>query len=624
MCGIIAIAASRGLPKSQVIERMRDAVAHRGPDDATLERIDNWIALGHRRLSIIDVEGAQQPLRTESGDVVVVFNGEIYNFQELRRRLVALGHTFATHGDGEVIAHGYEQWGDDIFRQLHGMFAVVLVDRARQRFVAARDRFGIKPLFYAPRPDGLAVASELKSLLILEPRAASRQALELGALRMHIPWPYTAYDGLFRLPPGTFVEVTQRQSPRITRFASMFDGQTTTSSPHEAHERVSNAIARQMVADVPVGAFLSGGVDSSLIVAMMREHTSAPIHTFSIRSAWDDESAVAARTSSTLGTVHHVATLDDMTIEHLAELPRMYDEPFAETSALGVRALSLAAREHVKVALSGDGGDEVFGGYGSYRWIRALARSHGPFPRLGHGAHALLQRRRWPESIRRALRAALLLGDSPETAQRDTTTLAWAASQSHRNASEELSTHIQEAIGIARTPQEFARRAMLADRLERLPNAMLAKVDAASMSASLEVRVPFLDDDLVEYADQLPIDELVGWKWNKHILRRVLAETPAGDVAWAPKRGFSLPLEPWMRKNGPKLGELFGDCAATIRELTGHDVLATWTAFQEGRTRMSAGTTAMQLLWYATVGFWSAERSIRVARSSPLPVNAIT
>ena len=623
VCGIVVLARP-GVRVDDVVT-MRDQIAHRGPDDATAETIDDWVALGFRRLSIIDVEGARQPLRGEDGNVVCIFNGEIYNFANLRSRLRALGHVFATAGDGEVIVHGYEEWGDEIFRKLEGMFAIALVDRARRRLVLARDRFGIKPLFYKYGRDGFAAASELKALA---PRGmpASRSALVLGAMRMHVPWPLTAFAGIYRLPPGALLEVVDGAEPALHRFAPMIERNSErTTTVAEAHDVLHGAVARQMVADVPVGAFLSGGIDSTLIVALMRQITSSEVHTFSVRTVDYDESDVAAQTASQLGTTHHTLALEEITFDDLAKLPELYDEPFAETSALGVRALSQFARQYVKVALSGDGGDEVFGGYDSYRWIRGIAAV--PLPvraQASRAVHGLLQRT-WSASVRRALRAGLLVAAPPATAQRDVTTLSWAATPAERGLSERLSAIIEDACGGDVDALDAARRGMLADRLERLPNAMLTKVDIASMSASLEVRVPMLDDALVRYADAVPAAQLVGLRRGKLLLRSVLAKLNGDRIAWSAKRGFTLPLERWMASPAirPRLSTLFGDHATTLRELSGVDVTSLWRAFTEDRSRFSSATGAMQLLWFANVALWADRFGVKTAVADELDASRI-
>lgn len=631
MCGVVVVASRT--PNTQrdlaMATRMRDLLSHRGPDDASLETVNGWITLGHRRLSIIDLEGARQPLRSEDGNVVAIFNGEIYNYKALRTQLAARGHTFTTAGDGEVIVHGYEEWGTDIFARIEGMFAIVLVDRKRDALLLVRDRYGIKPLFYTFDGSTLFAASELKALAAAHPTPrASRVALALGAMRMHVPWPLTAFENIYQLPPGALLELRRDQRPQLRRILYSLPAATRTDdvSAETAREVLRAAVAKQMVADVPVGAFLSGGIDSTLVTSLMREVTGGEIHTFSIKTDVEDESEVAATTARLLGTTHHTIALDDITFEDLREITAMFDEPFAETSAIGVRALSRRARDHVKVALSGDGGDEIFGGYLSYRLIRAVSLGSSRFPgsaAVVNAAHSLLQRRRWSALARRVLRSTLLANPDASTAQRDMTTLSWAATDKLRQLSEELSARIARATGV--DDAEPARQAMLADRLERLPNAMLRKVDGASMNASLEVRVPLLDDDVVRYADRLPTSALMNFRFGKLLLRRVLEAMPTGDIAWARKRGFSLPLEQWMQNSllADQLDTLFGDQAAVLTELTGENVAARWQSFRSGDSRFSQGTAAMQLLWFASVALWADRFGIRSASDEPLATAAI-
>lgn len=620
MCGLVAVIASRGeLPPRDTLVLMRDMLAHRGPDEATLEIIDDRVALGHRRLSIIDIEGSPQPLRSVDGQTVCIFNGEIYNFVELRSRLTALGQVFRTAGDGEVIVQGYERWGDEIFAKLEGMFAVVLFDRRRNRVIVARDRFGIKPLFYTERPGQVVVGSEIKAILASAPgtKRASAMALALGSIRMHVPWPYTAFEGIYRVPPGAALIIDDHNRTRLERFAPLSGFRTVQpSNPEDASAIIEAAVRRQMVADVPVGAFLSGGIDSSLTVAMMRQVSNAEIHTFSLRTSVGDESTDAAESAAKLGVTHHTIEMNEIEFDDLAELARLYDEPFAETSALGVRALSRVAREHVKVALSGDGGDEVFGGYGSYRSIHfgQLWRVPGRTA-IASLAHRALHQRAYSPLIRRALRAALLVGDTPAEAQRDMTTLNWCAGADQRARSEALSRDIAGCASIPLGDEAPLRLAMYADRFERLSNAMLSKVDIASMSASLEVRVPMLDDQVVAYADGLATKALISPRWGKVVLRRVLAKTGVGHLAWRTKRGFSLPLDRWLRipRVRDRMGQLFGDHRQTLKDLTSEDVSSLWRAFLDGKSRFSDGTAAMQLLWYASVAQWSDLQHVTVA-----------
>lgn len=633
MCGIVVVASRAQDPgrDSVIATRMRDLLTHRGPDDASIENVDGWITLGHRRLSIIDLEGARQPLRSEDGKVVTIFNGEIYNYKALRKQLVDRGHVFKTAGDGEVIVHGYEEWGIDVFARIEGMFAIVLADRRRNALLLVRDRFGIKPLYYTFDGSTLLAASELKALTgaVSTPRA-SRVALALGAMRMHVPWPLTAFENFYQLPPGALLEQQRDGKPQLRRILRWSAAPTTANeaSPDATREVLRAAVGKQMVADVPVGAFLSGGIDSTIVTSLMREVTGGEIHTFSIKTSVEDESRVAANTSRVLGTTHHTIELDEITFDDLRELTAMFDEPFAETSAIGVRALSRRAREYVKVVLSGDGGDEVFGGYLSYRLIRALSFGPSRLPgsaAVAQSAHALLQRRHWPPLARRVLRSTLLANPDASTAQRDMTTLSWAASDEMRQLSEDLSGEIERAARPHDAADEPVRQAMLADRLERLPNAMLRKVDVASMNASLEVRVPLLDDEVVRHADTLPTKALMNLRFGKILLRRVLEGMPAGEIAWARKRGFSLPLEQWMQNPAlaRQLDALFHEQAIALTELTGEDVVALWQSFRSGDSRFSQGTAAMQLLWFASVALWADRFGIRSASDEPLATAAI-
>ena len=629
MCGVVAIARPGGLfddERGATLLRMRDRLAHRGPDDATSAVIDEWVALGHRRLSIIDRAGSRQPLFDERGTVGCIFNGEIYNFVELRARLRALGHRFATSGDGEVIVHGYEQWGDDIATRLQGMFAFVLVDRARRRVVVARDPAGIKPLFWSWRGGALFVASELKALVEHPalPRVADRLALAIGAIRLHVPWPLTAFAGIHRLPPGALLTLTDGGAPALTRYAPMLRAGTPAPAPSLAAvlERLERAVARQMVADVPVGAFLSGGIDSTLVVTLMRRLTEAPLHTFSVHTGPGDESAAAAATARRLGTAHHAVALDELPFEALTELPLLCDEPYAETSALGVRALSRAAREHVAVALSGDGGDELFGGYDSYRWIANVARAGALLPtRLAPAARgwasAALPARRWPTPLRRALRAVSLWGESPRVAQHLLATQLGEAPAGAALSSLELTGLIEAAVAPELDELTPLRQAMAADRLERLPGEMLSKVDVASMSASLEVRVPLLDPELAALADALPDDALAGPRYGKLLLRRALAALTPGPLAWAPKRGFSVPSDHWLRRPAirPRLSALMAQHRARVAHLTGVDPVAALARFL---VSPPAEAQPAEILWLASVALWAERFGVDDAIATPI------
>ncbi len=624
MCGLVVFARLSGALAAEdeaIAARMGSQLAHRGPDEASVARFDDWAVLAHRRLSIIDVAGSPQPLSNEDGSIVTVFNGEIYNFQELRQRLAALGHVFRTHGDGEVIIHAFEEWGAAAVERLEGMFAFALLDRRRNTLVLARDRFGIKPLFYGVHGGVFRAASELKAILAdpRVPRRADGLALAIGGARTHVPWPLTAFDGLRRLEPGAILELARGEAaPTRRRFAPLVERPRPTLRGADAVDAVeaalTRAVRRQMVADVPVGAFLSGGVDSSLVTALMCRLSAAPVHTFSIKvRGAHDESSVAERTARTLGTVHKTIELDQFDVADVLQLPESFDEPFAEVSALGVRALSIAARADVKVALSGDGGDEIFGGYDGHRWVSQLDRVRRPFPAVvpavvGRVARASLRRGRWPSPLRRTLRMLSVADLSCGDAYRAVAGLDWADQNESAAASRALTARIEGLVAGALDGATPERLAMFTDRIERLPNAMLTKVDVASMSASLEVRVPLLDDELVRLAASLAPDAMIGLGRGKIVLRRILDRHGLGELAWASKRGFSLPLEAWMSRPAAaiELGTFLGDHDARIGALTGTSPLALWKDFVGNRTRLSRGSAALRLLWFMTVGSWAS------------------
>lgn len=628
MCGITAILRPAGLRDHEpaTLRAMRDALSHRGPDAATDAIVDGWAALGHRRLSIVDVGGSAQPLWSEDRSIGVVFNGEIYNFQGLRAQLVERGHVFSTHGDGETLVHGYEEWGDAVCERLEGMWAFVLVDRRRRRALVARDRFGIKPVFWAPRSGGVLVASEIKGLLAHPEveRVGDLDALRLGSLRYHVPWPRTAFHRVYRLPPGALLAVSSAGEVATRRFAPMVAPARADLTGEDAvravEDAVRAAVKRQMVADVPVGAFLSGGIDSTLLVALMREHARGPLHTFSVGFPVADESPVAEATARRLGTEHHALRMDELSFDELAHLPELYDEPFAETSALGVLALSRHAGQRVKVALSGDGGDELFAGYPAARHVAAMFEASAWLPaplREGVGRKAA---RLAPLLDGRAAQAMGYLAQwsgDPAAAMRylassRATSPWWPADHAH-------SERASAAAG-GSPPVAPLRAALWAGRLENLPNAMLTKVDVASMRASIEVRVPLLDDAVVRVSDRVAPQDLIGGGFGKRVLRRVLERVDPGAPVWAKKQGFALPLDRWLEAPTSRAAatDLFERTARRVCDLGLEDARPAWQAFLDGRTRTSRATAARQLLWAATIAWWAERFDVRVSERAPL------
>jgi asparagine synthase (glutamine-hydrolysing) len=570
MCGIAGIFDSRGrgAVDRRLLRRMTDVIEHRGPDGDGFYYAPG-VGLGHRRLAIIDLAGGDQPLFNEDRSVCVVFNGEIYNFQELVTELSALGHVFRSRCDTEVIVHAWEEWGEGCLGRFNGMFAFALLDEGRETLFLARDRFGEKPLYYTLLNDGrLLFASELKSILCSPSveRRLDPQAIEEFLAFGYIPDPRSIYCGVHKLAPAHCLVFRRGQpvpSPRPYWDLRFEDGAAT--RQEEAEEelivRLRRSVQMRMIADVPLGAFLSGGVDSSAVVAMMAGLRPEPVSTFSIAfgASGFDESGYAATVAQLYRTDHHVKEVDPDSFELLDRLANVYDEPFGDASAMPTLRVCAMARENVTVALSGDGGDEVFAGYRRYRWhsfeeqVRKLlpARLRGPlFGLLG----AVYPKLAWaPRPLRAKSTLEELALDS---------TAAYFASVSicsddlrRRLFSREFSRELQgyNAVEVLRrhvakcTSADPLSRIQYADFKTYLPGDILTKVDRASMAASLEVRVPLLDHTLVEWAARLPAQLKLRGHEGKHIFKSALAGRLPKEILYRPKQGFVVPLAKWFR-----------------------------------------------------------------------------
>src|SRR6185312_6553437 len=399
MCGIIGIVARPGaaLPPESVARAMNTAITHRGPDDEGYFR-DAQAVLGMRRLSIIDLAGGHQPVHNEDETVQCVFNGEIYNYRELRGELERLGHCFYTHSDTEVIVHGYEAWGDGVFARLDGMFGIALWDTKTRTLLLGRDRFGEKPLFYCEQADRLVFASELKSLLHVPglPREIDPAAVRAYVTFGYVPTPGSIWRGVRKLPPGCFLRFVDGRA-QVGRYYTLALEPKTTLSERDAEEelaqRLDAAVKSRLVSDVPFGAFLSGGLDSSVVVALMARHLSQPVRTFSIgfREERYNELADARRVADHVKTEHHELVVQPDAVELLQNLVWYLDEPFADSSAVPTYLVSKLAREHVKMVLTGDGGDESFGGYSRYLKFLDLERVRSLEP-MASGAAQLAGR----------------------------------------------------------------------------------------------------------------------------------------------------------------------------------------------------------------------------------------
>lgn len=563
MCGIAGTLAvdPNATPDGEAVQRMCDAMVHRGPDDHGY-LTDGPCALGHRRLSIIDLrpEGAQ-PMTNEDGSIAVIVNGEIYNFQELRRDLQAKGHTFRSLSDSEVIVHLYEEEGVDFLDHLRGMFALALWDGPRRRLVLARDRFGKKPLFYHADSRGLAFASELGALAESGrfERRPDIDAIDAFLSLQYVPSPWTAFEGVRKLPAGCRLVCEAGRIGEPARYFQLRFDQPTTGSLTELTERlhaqVEDAVRVRMVSDVPLGAFLSGGLDSSLIVAMMAMQSSQPVKTFSVGFTSKDFSELpyAKMVSDRYGTDHHEIVVEPDMAAVIPEFVRHYGEPFADSSALPTWYLCQYTRTGVTVALSGDGADEAFAGYRRYshsRTARALRQLPGPLPTalakaLGSIPIPAAQQVRdygrrlmEPEHVR-------FLGLAAHIPHEDRVALYGPAMR--QRFAEDLVARRFGELYAASTASDPVNRLLDLDIQTYLTDDILTKVDIASMAHSLEVRCPLVDQELMAFAASVPGEMKLRGLTTKLILREVAKPLLPEKILTRRKQGFGLPVDRWMR-----------------------------------------------------------------------------
>src|SRR6266542_1187619 len=550
MCGICGIASARGAADPERLAAMSATLAHRGPDsDGTF--VDGGVGLAARRLSIIDLDTGDQPIANEDGSVVVVQNGEIYNYEELTHELVRAGHRFRTHGDTEVIVHAYEEWGTAFAERLRGMFTIAIWDGRERRLVLARDRYGIKPLYYRAQDDGIVFASEL--------RALPRDEIDLDALEAFlafnsVPAPFSIFQGTRKLPPGHVLSWNGSvELKRFARPAATADTRNEAEAElvEELRARMRDSVRAHLVSDVPVGVLLSGGVDSCMLGALAAEESGEPLRTFSIgfEERSFDELADARLVAERYGTVHRELVLRPDAALLLPALAGAFDEPFADSSALPTYLVSQLASEEVKVALSGEGGDELFGGYYTYvadmlaprvGWLASAARpiverlpsssAKASFDyrakRFARAAHlpALERHHAWKEIFSPDLRAEL-------TGRRD-----------DFDPVDLLRARFAETEGA-----EPLARLQDVDFGIYLVDDLLVKTDRASMAHSLEARVPYLDPVVTNLAFALPASQRVRGLRKKVLLRKAVAPLVPEQIVRGKKRGFSIPAAAWLR-----------------------------------------------------------------------------
>ncbi len=634
MCGIAGIIRrERNAPvSSQTLRQMGDAIAHRGPDGEGFYRA-RGVGLAHRRLSIIDVEGGKQPLCNEDGTIHVTFNGEIYNFQELTRWLIGLGHRFVTRSDTEVLVHLYEELGERMVERLRGMFAFAIWDSKRERLFLARDRVGIKPLYYQFDEEQLVFGSEPKAIL-----AGSNLAPEIDPISLEnylcfgmVIGPRSIFKGINQLPPGHTLTLSREHwlaNPKRYWQLKFEPVSKTVAEWQEAVQaKLAECVRMHLMADVPLGAFLSGGVDSTTLVALASQEHSSPLQTFSI--GFEEETHCEARfartTAANWNTQHTEETIRPNAVELLNQLSEYFDEPFADASALPTYLLCKLARQKVKVAISGDGGDEAFAGYSRHAhdlWENRLRRC---FPNWVRAKLLKGVANAWPSGawVPKPLRFKNLLTNlslSPARAYANSVAICRQPLR-RRLLSPDVLTHLQQHDPKRELMQAFETgrkgdvlSGMLAvDTNVILPDDYLVKVDRASMACGVEVRPPFLDHEFLELTAKIPSEYKYRDGTGKWILKQAFRKVLPLETRMRPKKGFEVPLNEWFRGT---LRDRFYDevlkSGGKIESLLDRDAVA--KLYQEHERGVQHGTTLWAIL---VLSHWANQYLGTTPRKNP-------
>ncbi len=589
MCGIAGFLSPQGTREEagRTIRRMTNTLIHRGPDDGGVwEDTRSGVALGNRRLAIVDLspEG-HQPMHSASGRYVLAFNGEIYNFWALREELEGLGHPFRGHSDTEVMLAAFTEWElEGALERFNGMFAFALWDREERSLYLARDRLGEKPLYYGWMGETLLFGSELKALKVHPTFRGeiSRNALALYLRYQYIPAPYTIYEGISKLSPGTRLTIDEagNVSGPVRYWSAKEAAERGVTNPlggsdieavDELDDLLRDSVRMRMVADVPLGAFLSGGIDSSAVVATMQSQSDRPVRTFSI-GFYEEEYSEAEHAKAVarhLGTEHtelYVTPEEAMLV--IPKLPTLYDEPFSDPSQIPTYLVSQLARRHVTVSLSGDGGDELFAGYNRYFWVESIWGKVGWMPLGLRSTLAEALTAVSPQGWDRAFKklgpvlptkarqripgdklyklAEVLTVKNPEAMYLNLVSL-WKRPDSVVIGGSEPPVTLTDPSRWADLP-DLTQRMMYLDTVTYLPDDILVKVDRASMGVSLEGRVPFLDHRLVEFAWRVPLGMKIKDGKSKWLLRQVLNQYVPNKLIERPKMGFGVPIDAWLRK----------------------------------------------------------------------------
>ena len=605
--------------------RMAESLRHRGPDDAGV-----WVdalagvGIGHQRLSIIDLspQGAQ-PMRSGNGRYIIAYNGEVYNFKELRQELQQRGHVFRGHSDTEVIAEGFARWGiGETVRRLLGMFAIAVWDQQSRSLTLIRDRMGVKPLYWSHQNGLFLFGSELKALHRFEGFRPHINPAAVGDMTAYsyIAAPYSIYHGVYKLMPGTMLHLGQDGQ---LRFETWWDlgqvvrtGYTKANAGMDAAEAMDalevllkDAVGRRMVADVPLGAFLSGGIDSSLVVALMQAQSTRRVRTFTIGFSDDrlNEAPYARQVSDILGTDHteHLFSANDA-LQIVPQLADIYDEPFGDSSQLPTYLVSALTRRHVRVALSGDGGDELFAAYSRYAWFNRIAQILAPLPPVMRRSVAGLLHRipsdRW-DRTGAMLPARYQINRPGEKLHQlaaaigaqDRAGLYQILMQQGATPNRFLRNPPPQRIGhvLPVNDASFVPHMQFDDMLGYLPGDILTKLDRASMATGLEAREPLLDHRLVEFSWTLPFQMKMRGGEGKWILRRLLGRYLPSNLIDRPKAGFAVPLQDWLRGPLRDWGAALLDPKVLEEDgfFDGAAVLAAWERLQKD------GSESPQLLW---------------------------
>jgi len=619
MCGIAGIYhVEPSRPASEeCVARMAAAITHRGPDDGTVH-MDGPMGFGHRRLSIIDVAGGRQPIFNEDRSKAIIFNGEIYNFHPLTEDLIRRGHRFETRSDTEAILHAYEEYGEDCVRHLRGMFAFAIWDASKRELFLARDRLGIKPLYYAWDGHTFLFASEIKA--ILEGPSISRAidpyALDDYLTYLYIPAPKTIFRSVRKLPAACTLRVTPKgpSSPREywdLEFTPR-SGLGEEDASRELLEKLRESVTIHLESEVPLGAFLSGGIDSSAVVGLMAEHVRGPVRTASIgfRDEAFDELPYARAVAARFGADPYEKTVDASAAAILDRLVWHYDEPFADSSMVPTYYVSQIARERVTVCLSGDGGDENFAGYRRYRFdlwenrVRSLLPGALRTPVFGT-LGALYPKADW---LPRPLRAKTTLQNLALGSERGYFhTMSWFSSLKKRALYRPaLQSQLADYDAFSAFEPYFRRsegwdplsRIQYVDIKTYLVDDILTKVDRASMAHSLEVRVPLLDHELMELAASIPASLKMNGAGGKRVLKRAVADLVPSEVLHRTKMGFSIPLARWFRGELRPLFEarVLGDHSSVADWFDIGAVRTWWSSHQSGASDLAPELWALLVL----------------------------